>query len=199
MTHGDIRQCINWVQLRAMQKKHLTAQDVQLSTSSSHKDFDQNNIFSLAPEFFVPLGRAADVVPPTMTSTALIDEIRREKSRWISDRINLFMNDSDLVPLMVQEAYPSSQMFSQPQPGCSERNQKLPTSALHLMQLADAADSISFGDLLAKQVWSDQDWSLGSNVAVMSAIAPGFLINGQSCSIAFTESVCLGTFSLLNL
>jgi replication factor C subunit 1 len=82
------------------------------------------------------------------------------------DKVDLFFVDHEWVPLLVQEGYLGSM-----DKRCSLED---------VETMADAADFISLGDSLNKQLRTNQDWSLLPNIAVCSSVAPALLVKGRS-------------------
>lgn len=78
--------------------------------------------------------------------------------------MDLFFIDYDLIPLLVQENYLTSM---------ADRK-----SLDDINAMADAADSISFGDVINRQVRTNQDWSLLPDLGLASAIAPCLRVKG---------------------
>ena len=54
-----------------------------------------------------------------------------------------------------------------------------------VMLMAEAADYISLGDTLNRQLRVNQDWSLLPDIGVFSAIAPSITIKGRSMYPSF--------------
>jgi replication factor C subunit 1 len=89
------------------------------------------------------------------------------------NKMDLFFIDYDLIPLLVQENYLTSM---------GDRS-----SLRDLNSLADAAEFISFGDCLARQVRTNQDWSLLPNMGLASSIAPCLIVKGATFYPRFPE------------
>ncbi|CAG9332418.1 unnamed protein product [Blepharisma stoltei] len=74
-------------------------------------------------------------------------------------KIDLFFVDFDLIPLLIQENYLSA----------------IPQNSQTIENMANAADSIAFGDLINKQIRTNNDWTLLPQLGQASAIEPGAL------------------------
>ncbi|XP_048364941.1 replication factor C subunit 1 isoform X2 [Sphaerodactylus townsendi] len=83
------------------------------------------------------------------------------------DKSDLFFHDYSLAPLFVQENY------IHVKPAAAGGNMKK-----HLMLLSKAADSISDGDLVDRQIRSRQNWNLLPIQAIYSSVLPGELMRG---------------------
>ncbi|XP_042322673.1 replication factor C subunit 1 isoform X2 [Sceloporus undulatus] len=83
------------------------------------------------------------------------------------DKADLFFHDYSLGPLFVQENY------IHVQPAAAGNDMKK-----HLMLLSKAADSICDGDLVDRQIRSQQTWNLLPTQAIYSSVLPGELMRG---------------------
>lgn len=87
----------------------------------------------------------------------------------LNDKIELYFNDHDFVPLMIQENY----LNVQPSGGGDNKDRLKKTLA--------AAESISDGDLVDKMIHgSQQHWSLMPLHGFLSAVRPASFIAGQA-------------------
>lgn len=83
----------------------------------------------------------------------------------LNDRIELYFNDYDFAPLMIQENY----------------LQTAPAAGRHLQQVCNAADSISEADLVDRKIHGPQQmWSLMPLHALYSCVYPSSLVAGQA-------------------
>nr|XP_060633800.1 replication factor C subunit 1 isoform X1 [Anolis sagrei ordinatus] len=99
------------------------------------------------------------------------------------DKADLFFHDYSLSPLFVQENY------IHVQPAAAGNNMKK-----HLMLLSKTADSICDGDLVDRQIRSQQNWSLLPTQAIYSSVLPGELMRGYMSQFPNFPS-WLGKFS----
>ncbi|ODV75582.1 replication factor C subunit 1 [Cyberlindnera jadinii NRRL Y-1542] len=84
-------------------------------------------------------------------------------------KMEWYFDDHAFVPLMMQENY------------LNTRPANAPSKVKHLELIAEAADTISLGDLVDKRIHSsEQMWSLMPLHAVMSTLRPACLISGQA-------------------
>lgn len=95
----------------------------------------------------------------------------------LNDKIDLYFNDIDFTPLMIQENY----LLTRPSNALSPKD--------HLERVAQAADDISQGDRINSLIRSsEQQWSLLPFHAVMSTVKPSLSINGSiQARINFTS------------
>ena len=80
----------------------------------------------------------------------------------IDKALNCFFADYQLIPLFIQENYPKA---ANPPPGNIH-------ALKSLSSLSDAADSISEGDLISRQIFSQQDYGLLPVYGAVSCVAP---------------------------
>lgn len=154
-SRADIRQIINMISQAKLDQQAM--------------DFDSGKKMSNAWEKHVIL-KPWDIVgkilgggmfAPASTST-------------LNDKIELYFNDHDISPLMLQENYlKTNPMLSNNYNG-REKNFKW-------LELADkAAESISDGDLVDRMIHgSQQQWSLMPTHAVFSFVRPASFISGS--------------------
>jgi hypothetical protein len=76
----------------------------------------------------------------------------------LSNRLDYYFVDTNLVPLMVQEAY-----------------LKIPNST-PLQKVAHAADIISVADTVERLVYRDQKWELQPLHGFLSSVFPGIIM-----------------------
>lgn len=95
----------------------------------------------------------------------------------LNDKIGLYFDDLDFTPLMIQENYIH----------CKPGN--LPANKSPLDMIAEAADSISEGDLVERKIRSsEQLWSLLPLHAVLSSVRPSSKVAGHMAGrINFTS------------
>lgn len=82
-----------------------------------------------------------------------------------NDKCDLFFNDYNISPLFVQENY------LHVKPSCDKSEV--------LKRVAQAADSLSLGDLVEKRIRSSMAWSLLPTQAVFSSVLPGEYMEGS--------------------
>lgn len=86
----------------------------------------------------------------------------------LNDKIDLYFNDIDFTPLMIQENY------------LSTRPTNVTSTKNHLERVASAADDISESDIINSLIRSgQQQWSLLPFHAVMSSVKPALSVAGQ--------------------
>ncbi|KAK7192528.1 hypothetical protein DPSP01_008832 [Paraphaeosphaeria sporulosa] len=93
----------------------------------------------------------------------------------LNDKIELYFNDHEFSPLMLQENYLGTNPIQASQYSGPEKK-------LKLLELAsDAADSISDGDLVDRMIHgSQQHWSLMPTHAVFSFVRPASFVAGST-------------------
>lgn len=91
------------------------------------------------------------------------------------EKVDMFFIDYDFVPLLVQENYL----------GAMDRTFK--GGVNEVARMANAANYISLGDIVNKRVRSDMEWTLLSDCAFASSVAPCHYAQGQSFYPRFPE------------
>lgn len=154
ITHNDVRQIINIMSTVSRTQKSLNFDNLNNMQSSWEKEV------SLKP---------FDVIGKFLSGY----------QGSINEKISLYFNDMDIIPLMVHENYKMTR------PNNVNPNNKLS----HLEQLSKASDLISESDLVNSKIRSgEQLWSLLPFHAILSTIYPSFEIQGQiSNRINFTS------------
>lgn len=106
--------------------------------------------------------------PFEITSTLLGGPIFHPSSgSTLNDKLDLYFNDIDFAPLMIQENY----IFTRP---------NVTSPKEHLKRVASAADSISQSDGINSLIRSsEQQWSLLPFHGVMSTVRPAQEVNGS--------------------
>lgn len=87
-----------------------------------------------------------------------------------NDKSDLFFHDYNMAPLFVQENY----LHVKPNCDRSQWNKRF----------AQAADSLSLGDLVEKKIRSSMAWSLLPTQAVFSSVLPGEYLSGNLAAAA---------------
>ncbi|OBA21977.1 DNA replication factor C, large subunit [Metschnikowia bicuspidata var. bicuspidata NRRL YB-4993] len=124
--------------------------------------------------------------PFDITSTLLAGPIFNPSSgSTLNDKLDLYFNDIDFAPLMIQENY----LVTRP---------RVLSQQEHLRRVAAAADAISESDRISSLIRSsEQQWSLLPFHGVMSTVKPAMETNGSIMGrINFTS--WLGNFSKTN-
>ncbi|TGO85398.1 hypothetical protein BPOR_0400g00070 [Botrytis porri] len=155
-SNKDIRQIINMIST------------VKLDQTAMN--FDQGKEMSKAWEKHVVLK------PWDITSQLLGGHMFSPASKsTLNDKIELYFNDHEFTPLMIQENY----LNTKPQLASSSDTPK--EQRLKVLQLVDqAAESISDGDLVDRMIHgSQQQWSLMPTHAVFSTVRPSSFISGS--------------------
>lgn len=147
-TNNDIRQIINLLSTVSKTQKiigHEQGQDIAKSWQKHTvlKPFDITGKY-LNGQLFSPAAKVS-----------------------MNDKINLYFNDIDFTPLMIQENY----IFTKPSNVTSVKQ--------HLERVAQAADDISLSDHVNSLIRSsEQQWSLLPFHAVMSSVKPALEVAG---------------------
>jgi replication factor C subunit 1 len=154
-SHADIRQVVNMIS---------TAKIDQVSM-----DFDAGKEMSKAWEKHVILK------PWDITSKILGGGMFANSSKaTLNDKIELYFNDHEFSPLMLQENY----LGTNPIRALSYNGREKTLKQLELA--SEAADSISDGDLVDRMIHgSQQHWSLMPTHAVFSFVRPASFIAGS--------------------
>ncbi|CAD6440303.1 9c2a3a8f-2e39-4964-af94-6f11e5c32dcd [Sclerotinia trifoliorum] len=155
-SNKDIRQIINMIST------------VKLDQTAM--DFDRGKEMSKAWEKHVVLK------PWDITHQLLGGHMFAPSSKsTLNDKIELYFNDHEFTPLMIQENY----LNTKPQLANGADTPK--EHRLKVLQLVDqAAESISDGDLVDRMIHgSQQQWSLMPTHAVFSTVRPASFISGS--------------------
>lgn len=149
-TNNDIRQMINLLSTVTKNQKQL--------------GYEQSQDFSKSWQ------KHTILKPFDITGKLLSGQIYNENSKHtLNDKIDLYFNDIDFTPLMIQENY----LFTRPSTG-SNNNKS------HLERVAQAADDISRSDHINSLIRSsEQQWSLLPFHAVMSSVKPALIVAGN--------------------
>lgn len=154
-SHADIRQIVNMISTAKVDQTAL--------------DFDKGKEMSKAWQKHVILK------PWDITSKILGGGMFANSSKaTLNDKIELYFNDHEFSPLMLQENYLGTNPIRANTYSGKERN-------LKILELAsEAADSISDGDLVDRMIHgSQQQWSLMPTHAVFSFVRPASFVAGS--------------------
>ncbi|KAL6944979.1 replication factor C subunit 1 [Hanseniaspora vineae] len=157
-TRGDMRQIINLLS----------------TVSSTTKDITHDNIKQIT----VNWEKEVALKPFDITAQLLRGNIYTDLGceRFpLYKKMELYFDDIDFTPLMIQENYINTQPTNLP-PGMSR-----------LQAVANAAESLSLGDLVDRKIRSsEQLWSLLPFHAIMSSVLPASQVAGNTGRINFT-------------
>lgn len=103
-----------------------------------------------------------DVVRKILSST------EGGQSMTLNEKAALFFHDYNMVPLFVQDNY----LHIQPLEAKGDPKK-------HLRLVSDAADSISYGDVVERQIRQHGNWSLLPMQAFFASVIPGELVRGH--------------------
>lgn len=154
-SHADIRQVVNMISTAKIDQEAM--------------DFDKGKEMSKAWQKHVVLK------PWDITSKILGGGMFASSSKaTMNDKIELYFNDHEFSPLMMQENYLGTNPIRALQYSGKEKN-------LKMLELAsEAADSISDGDLVDRMIHgSQQHWSLMPTHAVFSFVRPASFQSGS--------------------
>ena len=175
-TQADIRQCINFLQMYSKTHSKLTFDTVvQSNDAGGGKDFEVG-VFEVVPHFFRDSGR---------------------KAGWIDARIELYFAESNFVPLFVQELYLKGRARLTTGGGPRKPNVSAEKAA-KLMEcdamdvVSQAADFIDSADTLNALIYREQDYSFMPVHAVLSSVAPGYLMSGGGVAGGISFPTWLG-------
>lgn len=146
-TGNDIRQIINLMSTVSKTQKVIGHENSK-SIADSWKKHTALKPFAIALQML-----GSGIFNPNSGST-------------LNDKIDLYFNDIDFTPLMIQENY----LVTRP-------NVRTPLE--HLQRVSEAADAISQSDHINSLIRSsEQQWSLLPFHAVMSTVKPSMEVNG---------------------
>lgn len=155
-SHADIRQVVNMISTAKLDQAAM--------------DFDSGKQMSKSWEKHVILK------PWDITQKILGGGMFAPSSKaTLNDKIELYFNDHEFSPLMLQENYLGTNPMSALNCSGKEKNMKT-------LELAcQAADSISDGDLVDRMIHgSQQQWSLMPTHAVFSFVRPASFVAGST-------------------
>uniref|UniRef100_A0A336K826 Replication factor C subunit 1 n=1 Tax=Culicoides sonorensis TaxID=179676 RepID=A0A336K826_CULSO len=98
-------------------------------------------------------------------------DTQEHKGLSIDDKLSFFFHDYNMAPLFVQENY----LFVKPN---APKKQQLDL-------FAEAADSLSLGDLIEKRIRTNSAWTLLPVQGMFSSVIPGDLLEGNCSRINF--------------
>ncbi|KAI3405701.2 rfc1 [Candida oxycetoniae] len=144
LTSNDIRQMINLLS----------------TVSKTQKDIGANNV----QEIRAGWKKQVILKPFDIAHRLLGSAIWTSPKQNINEKLDLYFNDIDFAPLMIQENY----LCTKP---------RLPGS--HLKHVAQAADDISVSDSINSLIRSsEQQWSLLPFHGIMSSVKPSYEVAG---------------------
>jgi replication factor C subunit 1 len=155
-SHADIRQVVNMLSTAKLDEEAM--------------DFDKGKQMSKNWEKHVVLK------PWDITQKILGGGMFAQSSKaTLNDKIELYFNDHEFSPLMVQENYLGTNPIKALNYSGKEKNLK------SLELASEAADSISDGDLVDRMIHgSQQQWSLMPTHAVFSFVRPASFVSGST-------------------
>ena len=166
-TQADIRQCINFLQMYGKTHKKLTFDMVATNSNEAGgggKDFDVG-VFTVVPSFFRDPGR---------------------KAGWMDARSDLYFVDTGMVPLFVQELYLKGKARLVGSSGGGQKGKSVSAEKTAKLLECDAmdvvsaaADFIGGADTMNAVIYQEQDYSFMPVHAVMSSVAPGYLMSAS--------------------
>ena len=142
VTNNDIRLIINQLQMRRLTRASFEFDDIK---SLAKKDIDMG--------------------PFTAVDKLCAPDANRLS---VNDRLNLVFQDSDIIPLFIQENY------LQYRPYAAGAN-----DLARLQHLAKSATCISEGDMMNRSVRQRQNWGLMPYANIVSSVMPASIMRGS--------------------
>lgn len=150
-TRGDIRQIINLLS----------------TVSKTSKTINHENISEISAAWEKNIALKPFDIAHRLLDGSIYTELGSQRFS-LNDKIMLYFDDFDFAPLMIQENY------------IHTRPSVLKPGQSHLQAVADAAESISQGDLVERKIRSsEQLWGLLPLHAVLSSVRPASKVAGQ--------------------
>ncbi|CAA9959801.1 Replication factor C protein [Pyrenophora teres f. maculata] len=173
-SHADIRQVVNMISTAKLDQTVM--------------DFDKGKTMSKNWEKHVVLK------PWDITQKILGGGMFASSSKaTLNDKIELYFNDHEFSPLMLQENYLGTNPIQSLNYSGKEKNLK------NLELVSQAADSISDGDLVDRMIHgSQQQWGLMPTHAVFSFVRPASFISGSTAGNQTRFTSWLGRNSTTN-
>ncbi|UYV61451.1 RFC1 [Cordylochernes scorpioides] len=157
-SNHDVRQVLHSLSLMAASQSAVSSESVKADIGRGLKDL------KLGP---------FDVLRKVFASG------KEKEAMSLADKSGLFFHDYSIGPLFVQENYlqviPHEANVQYPAGVWVSRGDKL----AHLRLLSEVADSLTDGDLVERQIRSQNSWSLLPVQAVYSSVVPGELLRGH--------------------
>ncbi|GAB7362498.1 hypothetical protein MBLNU230_g2819t1 [Neophaeotheca triangularis] len=154
-TGADIRQVVNMISTSKLDSQSLSFED----SKDMSKAWEKHIV--LKPWDLTGKILGGGLFNPASKST-------------LNEKIELYFNDHDFAPLMLQENY----LGTNPQRSNTEAGRRKAFRQLDLV--SKAADSISDGDLVDRMIHgSQQQWSLMPTHAVFSFVRPASYVHGS--------------------
>jgi len=98
-------------------------------------------------------------------------DANKNKNASVSDRLEMFFYDSDLIPLLFQENYLKTKIsLTQQEMGDADMST--------MMRASEAADLISQSDVVNNSIRKNQQWGLLPLQGILSTVVPGFKMRG---------------------
>jgi replication factor C subunit 1 len=158
-TGADIRQVINMIST------------VKLDTTEQGMSFEEGKDMSKAWEKHIIL-KPWDMVGKILNGTMF----NAASQSSLNDKQELYFNDHDFAPLMLQENYLGTNPVCSGKYNADPKKKKL----ANLDLISKAADSISDGDLVDRMIHgSQQQWSLMPTHAMFSFVRPASFVYGS--------------------
>ncbi|KAK9477360.1 replication factor RFC1 C terminal domain-containing protein [Lipomyces japonicus] len=174
-THADIRQIINLLSSFRLRSNEMTYEDGKVQA----KAWEKNIVL-----------KPFDIAGQLLSGQMFVANNKYS----LNDKLDLYFNDHDFTPLMIQENYlrMNPQLARTAGPG-RDRTAKV-------IDLIDrAASSISDGDLCDRMIHgSQQQWSLMPLHGILSSVRPSAYICGSGTGERFQFTSWLGQFSKQN-
>lgn len=149
-TNGDIRQVFHTLQFMNAKSDKLTGSKMVEYLNNTNKDLDLGP-FDVAPK--------------------LLSFNRNVNPKSLNERLEYFFVDYSMMPAFIHENY----LRVTP----SETKKGMNKTVSDLKKYADAADSISEGDIISSTIYTDQNFDLLPVYGVISSIRPTSLISGS--------------------
>ncbi|CAN8103565.1 unnamed protein product [Discula destructiva] len=177
-SNKDIRQIINMLATIKLDQS-LLEQSLDESLDQSTMSFDQTKSMSKAWEKHVVL-KPWDICQKLLGGGLFSPASKAT----LNDKIELYFNDHEFTPLMIQENYLKAKPAGLGGKGLNKREENMK----HLELIDQAAESISDGDLVDKMIHgSQQQWSLMPTHGVFSTVRPASYVSGMIMGTSFTS------------
>lgn len=178
-SNKDIRQIINMLATIKLDQSLLEQSIDEPLTNQSSIDFDQTKSMSKAWEKHVVL-KPWDICQKLLGGGLFSPTSKAT----LNDKIELYFNDHEFSPLMIQENYLKAKPAGLSGKGYNKREENLK----YLELIDQAAESISDGDLVDKMIHgSQQQWSLMPTHGVFSTVRPASFVSGMIMGTQFTS------------
>jgi replication factor C subunit 1 len=163
--NSDIRQILNLLSMWKINHDSINYDEVKALNKTNEKHL-KKGIFEI-------------------TRDLLSNDIWKSRKNTINDKLKLYFQEHDLIPLMIFENYTKMKSHTISEFVKEHNNKDIRPDALEklasLEAFTKAADAMSYGDIVDKRIRGSQsEWSLMPMHGFFSTIAPAYYVHGYN-------------------